>query len=368
MSFPGLYIHIPFCEKKCPFCSFAVVVGQEKRIPEYLAALTREAERYQGADIATLYFGGGTPSLLSVEDIHQLLNIVRVNFRLADRAEITFECNPESVTAAKAGALKALGINRVSLGVQSMQPRYLEDLGRLHGRDDTLRAFRFLRSAGFSNISLDLMYGFPGQSAADLGQDLQEMLAFKSEHLSIYSLTVEERSLFFARKVQASAAADPDLYFQVCRRSEADGLIQYEISNFARIGRESRHNLNYWQGGDYIGLGLAAHSHLNGERFWNADTLPQYLQLMADKKDAVIGRERLPPHEKLVETFLFGLRMNQGVDLSALESRYRCELAADRRETLENFIELGLLEEAGEFIRATASGRAVLDEISARVI
>jgi oxygen-independent coproporphyrinogen-3 oxidase len=145
-------------------------------------------------------------------------------------------------------------------------------------------------------------------------------------------------------------------------------LSQYEISNFARSDRESRHNLNYWQGGEYIGLGLAAHSHLHGERFWNADTLPQYLKLMADKPDAVVGREKLGPHEKLVETFLFGLRMNRGVDLSALETRHQCELSTDRREMLENFIEMGLLEEAGEFIRATPSGRAVLDEISARLI
>jgi oxygen-independent coproporphyrinogen-3 oxidase len=208
----------------------------------------------------------------------------------------------------------------------------------------------------------------PGQSATELAEDLDQILEFGSEHLSVYSLTVEERSLFFARKVRASEAADPDLYSLVCRRAEAAGLLQYEVSNFARPGWGSRHNLNYWEGGDYIGLGMAAHSHLQGERFWNADTLPTYLKLMAEKKDAAIGREKLGPHEKLVETFLFGLRMNQGVDLSALEHKYNSELSTAQREVLENFIEMGLLEETGQLVRATKRGRAVLDEISARLI
>jgi oxygen-independent coproporphyrinogen-3 oxidase len=307
MTSPGLYIHIPFCEKKCPFCSFAVVVGQEQRIADYLEALSREAGRYQGADISTAYIGGGTPSLLSVEEIHKLLAIVRENFRLEDRAEMSFECNPESVTIEKVRALKALGVNRVSLGIQSMQPRNLEYLGRLHRPEDAGSAFAMFRSAGFDNISLDLIYGLPGQTATELAEDLAQVLDFGSEHLSVYSLTVEERSLFFARKVRASEAADPDLYSLVCHRAEVAGLAQYEVSNFARPGQESRHNLNYWEGGDYIGLGMAAHSHLHGERFWNADTLPQYLQLMAEKKDAALGREKLAPHDKLVETFLFGL-------------------------------------------------------------
>jgi len=368
MTSPGLYIHIPFCEKKCPFCSFAVVVGQEHRIDEYLMQLSREAECYRGTDISTVYIGGGTPSLLSVGQIQTLRVIVRENFRLEDHAEMSFECNPESVTEEKAVALNAFGINRMSLGVQSMKSRNLEYLSRPHRSEDAGRAFAILRSAGFDNVSLDFIYGLPGQTAAELAADLDQVLEFGSEHLSVYSLTIEERSLFFARKVKASEAADPDLYSLVCSRAEAAGLIQYEVSNFARPGRESRHNLNYWEGGDYIGLGMAAHSHLHGERFWNADTLPQYLKLMADKKDAAIGREKLGPHEKLVETFLFGLRMNRGVDLSALEGKYQSEFSADRKEALENFIEMGLLEEAGQFVRATKRGRAVLDEISARLI
>jgi oxygen-independent coproporphyrinogen-3 oxidase len=368
MPSPGLYIHIPFCQKKCPFCSFAVVVGQERRMVEYLDALDREAGRYKGSSIASLYIGGGTPSLLSVDQVRGVFAIVRNNFRLEDGAEVTFECNPEGVTTDKARALKELGVNRASLGVQSMQPRSLQDLGRLHSPEDARRAFGLLRSSGFNNVSLDLIYGLPGGTARELERDLDAVLAFRSEHLSIYSLTVEERSLFFARKVNAPEAADPDLYSLVCRRAESAGLRQYEVSNFALPGRESRHNLNYWEGGDYIGLGMSAHSHLNGERFWNADTLPQYLKLMTEQQSAVIGREKLLPREKLVETFLFGLRMSQGVDLSLLERRFGCELAADKAEALENFVEMGLLEEAGSFVRATARGRAVLDEISARLI
>jgi oxygen-independent coproporphyrinogen III oxidase len=368
MPSPGLYIHIPFCQKKCPFCSFAVVIGQERRVDEYLMQLSREAECYRGTDISTVYIGGGTPSLLSVGQIQRLFSIVRSNFRSEEDAETTFECNPENLTEEKACALKELGVNRVSLGVQSMQPHFLKWLGRSHHVEDSDWAFKFLRSAGLRNISLDLIYGLPEQTAQELERDLDGVLAFGSEHLSVYSLSVEERSLFFARKVQAREAADPDWYSVVCRRAESAGLRQYEISNFAHQGRESRHNLNYWEGGDYIGLGMAAHSHLQGERFWNADTFPQYLQMMEEKRNAVVGREKLAPHAKLVETFLFGLRMNKGVDLSQLERRFGCEMAADKKEMLENLIETGLLEEKGPRILTTARGRVVLDEISANLI
>jgi oxygen-independent coproporphyrinogen-3 oxidase len=368
MPFPGLYIHIPFCQKKCPFCSFAVVVAQERRIGDYLSALEREAGRYKGASVASLYIGGGTPSLLSAGQIQRLFDIVRENFRLDAAGEVTFECNPESVTRDKSVALKELGVNRVSLGVQSMDPRYLRELGRLHAVEDSRQAFALLRAAGFDNISLDLIFGLPGQTAKDLERDMSAVLAFESGHLSVYSFSVEEQSLFFARKVSSPEASDPGLYELVCRRAESAGLRQYEISNFARPGRESRHNLNYWEGGDYIGLGMAAHSHLAGERFWNADTLPGYLKMMAGQDNAVVGRERLLPHEKLVETFLFGLRMNRGVDLDRLERRFGCELAFDRKEMLEEIMEMGLLEEEGSCLRATARGRAVLDEISARLI
>ncbi len=368
MSCPGLYVHIPFCERKCFFCSFAVAVNQDAHADAYLKAIGQEALRYEGAEVMTVYIGGGTPSCLTEEQIGHLFDSLRKRFAIAAAAEITFECNPESVTESKARLLCDCGVTRVSLGIQSMNDRFLEYLGRPHRRNEALRAFSFLRAAGHQNINLDLMYGMEGQFACDLDQDLEEVVGLGSEHVSIYALTLEERSLLFARKVSTPGSGDADLYQRICSYLEAAGLLQYEISNFSRSGYESRHNMSYWQGGEYIGLGMAAHSHLAGRRFWNADTLPRYLQDVARQGHAVCGEEKLSSSERMIETLLFSLRMNRGVDLGLLQERFGLEIAPDKIELIESFIEMGLLEEDGMVLRATTRGRNVLDEISARLV
>ncbi|MBF0594741.1 MAG: radical SAM family heme chaperone HemW [Candidatus Omnitrophica bacterium] len=363
----SLYVHIPFCTTKCPYCSFAVAAGQLKQEGAYVEALSRERvpERLR---LQTVYIGGGTPSCLSTEALARLFADTRARFDIADGAEITFEMNPESVDVPKARLLCSLGVNRISLGVQSLHDPTLQALGRPHRREGAVRAFEILRSAGFDNVNVDMIYGLPGQSRDDVMTDLGRLLTLGSEHVSLYALNIEERSLFFARRVDVDQDAQGELYTEVCRRMEEAGVYQYEISNFSRPGFESRHNINYWEGGDYLGLGMSAHSHIAGERFWNADTLPAYLDLMNAKGSARTGSERLPPHEKLVETFLFGLRMNRGVDLDRLEQAFGLEMSMDKKEAIEGFFEMGLLEEQGEHIRATAHGRLVLDEVSARII
>lgn len=363
----SLYIHIPFCATKCPYCSFAVAAGAVKDEAAYGACLARDGS-LGSARVSTLYIGGGTPSCLSDDAVRRLFEDLRARFEVADGAEITFEMNPESVDMNKARLLKGLGVNRVSLGVQSLHDRTLEMLGRRHRSDGARRAFALLREAGFGNINVDLIYGLPGQTRNDVLSDLRGLLLLGSEHCSLYALNIEERSLFFARRVEVDQDVQGELYTDVCRGMEAAGVRQYEVSNFARPGFESRHNVNYWEGGDYLGLGMAAHSHLDGERSWNADTLPKYLSLMKETGSARVGCERLPPAEKLLETFLFALRMNRGVDLGRLEQKSGQEMPMDKKEALESFIEMGLLEEQGDFIRATARGRLVLDEISARII
>ena len=365
---PTLYVHIPFCQKKCFFCSFAIAVAQMSRRDEYLAALEREAARYSGREVASIYIGGGTPSCLEADGIAALWRMVSSHFRFSDDCEKTFEANPESVDEERVRVLFEAGVNRVSLGVQSMDDQRLEFLGRAHRSKDALRAFALLRSMGFRNVSVDLMYGFPDQREEELARDLDAVLALGSEHVSIYSLTVEERSLFFAKKVGIDSDAQAAAYEFIRRRMEAAGFRQYEISNFARPGFESLHNLNYWRGGEYIGLGMAAHSHLAGWRSWNADALPLYLRMISDQGSAVAGEEELSGVAKLMETFLFGLRMNEGVDLSALERKMDVEFPEEKREALESFFEMELLEEVGDHIRTTDRGRLVLDEISARLI
>lgn len=364
----GLYVHIPFCAHKCPYCSFAVAVGQQNREGGYITALERESLIYEGTSLSSVYIGGGTPSSLSPTGIESLFRSVLNHFKVSERAEISFEINPESISLEKARLLKELGVNRVSLGVQSLNDARLAGLGRGHNADQARRAFDVLRCAGFSNISVDVMYGFLDQTHEELSRDLLSLLAFNSEHVSLYALNIEERSLFFARHQHVNADAQADMYEIVRRVIEDHGLKQYEISNFAKVGMASEHNLNYWRGGEYIGLGMSAHSHRDGRRFWNVDTLPQYLSLMDQKGNAVAGEECLYGVDKLTEIFLFGLRMNGGIDLNELERRMNVELPMEKKEAIESFVEMGLLEELGCFICATDRGRLVLDEISARLI
>ncbi len=365
---PTIYVHIPFCQKKCFFCSFAVAVSQLSRSNEYLEKLEREAALYSGREVGSIYVGGGTPSCLEADGIVDLWHKMYSCFRPAPQCEKTFEANPESLDEEKVSCLADLGVTRISLGVQSLNDMRLAFLGRTHTRQDALRAFALLRSFGFANINVDFMYGFPQQSSAELARDLDEVLELGSEHVSVYSLTVEDRSLFFARKLAVDSDAQAEAYEYIRGRLAAAGLRQYEVSNFARPGFESSHNLNYWRGGEYIGLGMAAHSYLAGRRFWNADTLPLYLRMMDEKGNALAGEEKLEGVRKLTEVFLFGLRMNEGVDLGAWERRIGVELPQDRKEALESFIEMGFLEETDDRIRVTDRGRLVLDEIAARIV
>ncbi|MBF0485837.1 MAG: radical SAM family heme chaperone HemW [Candidatus Omnitrophica bacterium] len=365
---PSLYIHIPFCEKKCPFCSFAVAASQMNRCDEYIGALEKEALSFKGTPVMSVYVGGGTPSCLSLAQMERLWAVIAGNFCFSSDCEKTFEANPESMDPEKARLLKSLGINRVSLGLQSMNDERLKYLGRGHNVFKAKEAFKTLRSAGFKNLNVDLMYGFPGQTPEELDADFRKITALGSEHLSIYNLTIEKKSLFYVQKKSVDNETQGRLYELILRRAHQESFFQYEVSNFSRQGFESRHNLNYWQGGEYIGLGVAAHSHLEGRRRWNVDTLPLYLAAMRDTKSAMAGSEELLPGDKFMETFLFGLRMNSGVDLYALERRMKVKFPEGKSDELGSLIEAGFLEEDGPVVRVTDKGRLVLDEISARLI
>lgn len=364
---PSIYIHIPFCTAKCPYCSFPVVVGQHHREKDYLDAIEREMADSAGARVMSVYVGGGTPSVMSDEGIIRLSSLVDRYF-IVGKNERTIELNPESVTPPKAALLRSSGFTRVSLGVQSFHAKYLSYLGRRHTPEEGSRVFKMLRVAGFDNINVDLMFGFPGQTMAELDADVGALLALGSEHVSVYALTVEPRSSFCVRGEKVSDDLQGEFYKRVCERLNTAGVEQYEVSNFARPGSESVHNLNYWQGGEYFGFGMGAHAHLDGARSWNADTFPKYLEMMRQGGSALVGREKLAAPERMIETFLFGLRMNKGVNMDALRQRFGCDLAQDKVEELEDLIETGFLMEEDAWIKATDKGRLVLDEISARLI
>jgi oxygen-independent coproporphyrinogen-3 oxidase len=365
----SLYIHIPFCTKKCLFCSFVIAVGQSHRVDEYIDALSREAEKYKGALVSSVYLGGGTPSFLNEDQLARLITMARRNFDCLPDAEWTIEANPEGVTVAKAKFLKSAGINRVSLGVQSVDERYLRFLGRTHDRQTAFKAFADLREAGFNNINLDLMFAFPGQTPQEIAQDVKAVADLQSEHLSLYSLTIEEKSRFYAEGLKLDEDSRlAEHYTLVCELLETAGVRQYEVSNFCRGNQRSRHNLNYWQGGDYIGLGVGAHAHSQGRRWWNVSKLQEYLGRINDKGEAVEDFEELTPLTRLMELVVFGLRMNDGIIVEELEKKIGIPLPAGKQERISQFIADGFLAREGERLKVAAKGRLVLDELSSRLI
>lgn len=366
----SLYIHIPFCERKCLYCSFVVTVGQQRRIDEYLSCVEQEAQVYRGSEVKTVYVGGGTPTFLDEPQLGKLMDIIRKNFKIKDAAaEMTIEANPEGLTLEKSRHLKGLGFNRLSLGIQSLQDKYLKLLGRCHDRSQAQRAYEALREAGFKNINVDLMFSFPGETFPELAEDLRAITALKSEHVSIYALTIEENSRFFAQKMTLDGN---DLlaqqYLSVVQAMEINGLSQYEVSNFSRSGYESAHNMHYWQGGDYLGLGIGAHSHSQGRRWWNVSRLQEYIERTKDKESPLEDEEELSVEQRFLERLVFGLRTNRGIDLKDIMTEYNLKLDQDRTHLIENLVREGLLVQEGENVRTTLQGRLVLDEIAARLI
>lgn len=360
----GLYIHIPFCRRKCFFCGFAVTVGQERRIDTYLKCLALEAEQYRGQKIDTVYIGGGTPTLLNETELQTLCDIITKNFKIAKGAEFTIETNPDTITFEKAKLLRARGINRISVGAQSFSKKYLKFLGRTHTPADIKKCFRLLYDAGFKNIGIDLMFGFPRQTLSELQKDLTAALALKPDHVSVYNLTIEPTSRF-SRFTPTLPSSDRlgHLYSFIISYLAKRGLSQYEVSNFAKRGKCSAHNILYWQCHDYLGLGLGAHSHIKGKRFWNGTKLFPYLTAVEKTGSNLEGSENLNKSQRLIEALLFGLRMNAGIKLCELEKRFGCTLPPEKKKRIEEFIQNGFLENAGRRLRTTLKGRLVLDEL-----
>lgn len=316
---PGLYLHIPFCRRKCNYCDFASLAGRDELIGPYLRALKAEASRSKNlvGRPDTLYIGGGTPSLLEPRELEKLFSLLEENFGpIRNLKEATFEANPESLTPEKAGALKAAGVSRVSLGLQASQAGLLDRLGRLASFEDFLKAFSVLRLAGFDNINIDLMTGLPGQSKEDFRETLDRTLALKPEHLSFYALEVHEGTAFSAEGVCEAPEPAAAMFESALPIIEAAGFGHYEISNFARPGRESLHNLNYWDQGDYLGLGAAAASHSGGLRRANTKDPELYIRTAASPEGPALEySETLTPAQRKAEMIMLGLRKTEGIEL-----------------------------------------------------
>ncbi|MGE0268813.1 MAG: radical SAM family heme chaperone HemW [Candidatus Omnitrophota bacterium] len=364
----SLYIHIPFCDKKCFYCSFVITVGQLKRADQYIDALKKEARPYQGALIKSIYLGGGTPTTLDTRQLMGLIQFLRNHFRFDHKLEFTIEANPEGLDPEKLAVLKDLGVNRISLGIQSFQDRYLKYLGRIHGRKKALESYALIRKAGFKNVSCDLMMSFPEQTKEQFIEDLTDMLNLSCEHISLYSLTIEPNSRFYAKKIlPLDAQTQVEHYELLLTYINKFGYAQYEVSNFSFPGYESFHNMNYWRCGDYLGLGVGAHSYIKGKRFYNVDRFAEYLKMADADNLHPVSIERLDRRQQLKESVLFGLRMTKGVDIEKLQKKYRCKLDQQQEEMIENFVHEGLLIREDNQLKTTNRGLLVLDELCSKL-
>jgi oxygen-independent coproporphyrinogen-3 oxidase len=354
------YFHIPFCPKLCPYCSFYVEVGAKNKTRRFLDALLREVELHAAAvQPRTLYFGGGTPSALTIEQLDYLFRGLRERLDFSTVEEWDLEANPATIRAEKAALLREHGVTRVSVGVQSWDDALLKTLGRVHTAAQAERTVHILRDAGFANLNVDLMFAVPGQTPAQWGATLKRTIALSPEHISAYCLTYEEDTTYFRKLLDGEYRQDVELDATLFERTmemlPAAGYSQYEISNYARPGFESRHNQAYWSGEDYLGFGPSAFSTVGLRRWQNIPDTAEYTRRIFAGEDAVSFSEELSAATRRAEMMAFAIRTREG--LAA------CDTAPFEKE-LREFRELGFLEDRDERVVLTTRGRLMADAIA----
>ena len=375
----GIYLHIPFCTRICPYCDFNTYAHQEQLIPDYVEALVGELDltrREIGPRPAqTIYFGGGTPSLLTPDQIARLVDAVRARFPLPDAAEVSLEANPETIDAATLRGFRQAGVNRISLGVQTQQRAGLKVLGRGHRPDVTERALAAARAVGLDNFSVDFIFGWPGQTLDDWERDLDSILAWQPEHLSLYSLIVEpgtpyERAVRRGILIPPDDDATADMYERAIARLAAAGWQHYEVSNWAREPRfASAHNLVYWRNGHYLGLGAGAHAHLGNTRSSNVRLPAAYMRAVRDGRLPVAEREVLDAATVMGETMMLGLRLpGEGVSAVAFAARHGRRLEDVYGSEIEDLVRLGLVDWDGSRVQLTARGLMVANVVEERFL
>jgi len=383
----SLYVHIPFCAARCGYCDFNTYAGQEAMIPQYVAALRAEMRLWAPVvserSVDTVFFGGGTPSLVPLGELEGVFETMREAFDLRPEAEVTLEANPGTVSPEYLRGLRTLGVNRISLGAQSFEHADLRRLGRIHSVADVERNVAAARAAGFDNLNLDLIFGLPGQTMASWKRSLEKALLLVPEHLSLYALTVEEGTPL-ARDVARgrTPAPDPDLqadmYLWAAERLEDTGYQQYEISNWALPGRRCRHNVRYWENRDWLGLGAGAHSHLDGARFSVERRPARYIAAVEAAGAAagdglarmrqVVWIERPDRATAMADTITLGLRLVEGVDLAVFQRRFTVDARGEFAGAIERGVADGLLEVTEDRLRLTRCGRLLANEALVRFL
>ena len=369
----GLYIHIPFCEQKCGYCDFYSITRLDL-VATFVRALIKEMElqasAFQSVQFQTVFFGGGTPSLLSPTQMDQIFKAIGRCFNVHPEAEITLEANPGTLTREKMEHYRELGINRLSLGVQSFQTKELNFLGRIHTREEVIHNMTLARQVGFQNINLDLMTAFPGLTPESFQQTLKQAVALLPEHISCYTLIFEPGTPFYHQltKGQIHSVSDEEeaaFYQQARQFLEKHGYLQYEISNYAR-GEAfiCRHNCIYWEYQPYLGLGPSAHSFFDNQRWANVRSLQSYIRKLAAAELPIRFRESLTLEQQIFEYIFLHLRLRRGLDLKAFRERFGTDFTIRYRETLDRLLNNGLIEPPNGFIKLSETGWLMADSIA----
>ena len=372
MNTAGLYIHIPFCRSRCSYCDFATGIYESPLAERYVKALVKEIEAWDEVSprpVDTIYFGGGTPSLLSPAQVGAILETVQSRFEVESGAEVTMEMNPGTVTPESVAEFRRLGINRASFGAQTFDDRELARLGRSHTTEDTTNTFQLLRDAGFDNVSFDLIAGLPGQTVSGWQYNLDRALALRPEHLSFYLLEVHEGTPL-AEHIRKGIQPRPDdelaaeMYELMLERANASGYEHYEISNLCLPGYESRHNTKYWIGAPYYGFGCSAHSFDGKDRRWsNERDVARYVELIEHEQSPIVEQVKLTPDEVRAEAVFLGMRMMRGVSVKQYQRMFGVDLRTEHRSDLERFRDAGLIELDGDLLRLTSSGALLSNEV-----
>ncbi|NLM12333.1 MAG: oxygen-independent coproporphyrinogen III oxidase [Epulopiscium sp.] len=373
----SLYIHIPFCQSKCYYCDFASYANKNEQMDSYVLALKEEMNQYgtllQNHEINTIFIGGGTPTVLSPHLLHSIFESLFHNFNININAEITIESNPGTLDAEKLQILKECHVNRLSMGLQAYQNNLLKDIGRIHTVEEFIENYLLARGLGFNNINIDLMFSLPNQTLKDWMDTLKHVAILNPEHISCYSLTIEEDTPFGRWEAEGrikinDVETDRTMYHYAIWYLNKMGYKQYEISNFSKIGFSSQHNLVYWTYKPYIGMGLGAHSFYNGERYHNTYNLDQYIKTNGDITILKEDIEKISLPMQYAEYMFLGLRLLEGISIKKFYNTFQVSLEALFGKKIEKFVKQGLMEYNNDVIKLTSTGLDVSNTVFAEFL
>lgn len=355
----GLYIHIPFCKRKCYYCDFVSVEYNEENSINYINSLLKEALYYKNEKINTIYIGGGTPSVLTADLIEKLISNIKSVFDISCLEEFTIELNPESITKDKLELLYSLDVTRISFGLQSTNDTDLKKLGRLHNYEKFLKSYNMAIETGFNNINIDLMYGIPNQTLNNWEIILNETIKLNSVHISLYPLTIESNTLFYKQNIQTDGNLQREMYDTACFILKNNNFRHYEISNWCKKNMFSRHNKIYWQNNEYIGLGTSASSYYKRYRYKNITDINKYIEFINKDKNHIIEKEYIDNNLYNTETIMLGLRLEEGVNI---------KLFKNKEKILNKFVNEGLLKIKDNNVSLTQKGLFVSNSIISEFI